>query len=159
MSTTFDFINSDALRTRVFAVQEALTDQQRITVEDVRDVFIESCGDPVAGQDSWTRLTEMTTPTAAELALYAEVLQVNTTWLITGDVRFINADLLAKSCLCFDVPEEYHFVFYGVTEPGSALEYNPDCLVHGPGGGTFRPARLGVAQAAQTTVPAEGGAF
>jgi hypothetical protein len=73
----------------------------------------------------------MDNPTAAELGLYAKVLQVNTTWLLTGDVRFINPDLMSSTCLCQTVPEKYHFVHYGATEPGSMHEYNPDCLVHG----------------------------
>lgn len=36
-------------------------------------------------------------------------------------------------CTCFPVPEEYHFVYYGITEPGSMWEPNPDCREHFPG--------------------------
>lgn len=34
-------------------------------------------------------------------------------------------------CLCWPTPEKYHFVYYGATEPGSAMEYNPWCPAHG----------------------------
>lgn len=37
----------------------------------------------------------------------------------------------AVGCSCWPTPEEYHFVHYGATEPGSAWEHNPDCPVHG----------------------------
>lgn len=33
-------------------------------------------------------------------------------------------------CSCFPTPEEMHFVYYGATEPGSAMEWNPECEVH-----------------------------
>lgn len=36
-------------------------------------------------------------------------------------------------CTCFPVPEEYHFVYYGITEPGSMWEPNPECQEHFPG--------------------------
>lgn len=80
-------------------------------------------------QDAWERLHRLDNPTAAELALYAKVLRVNTTWLITGDVRFI-PELMAGTCLCWMVPEDLHFIYFCATEPVSTLEHNPDCPVH-----------------------------
>lgn len=35
-------------------------------------------------------------------------------------------------CTCSVVPEKYHYVYYGTTEPGSMWEWNPDCPVHLP---------------------------
>ena len=37
----------------------------------------------------------------------------------------------AEECTCWPTPLKYHFVYFGATEPGSALEYNPDCPQHG----------------------------
>lgn len=36
-----------------------------------------------------------------------------------------------SDCECPYLPEKYHYVYYGITEPGSMQEYNPDCPVHG----------------------------
>lgn len=44
------------------------------------------------------------------------------------------ADMTAderKECECLYLPEKYHYVYYGITEPGSMQEYNPHCPVHG----------------------------
>ncbi|WP_281270749.1 hypothetical protein [Amycolatopsis palatopharyngis] len=38
---------------------------------------------------------------------------------------------MAEKCECFATPESGWTVHYGAVEPGSQLEYNPDCLVHG----------------------------
>lgn len=35
-------------------------------------------------------------------------------------------------CECWPTPEETHYVYYGITEPGSAWEWNPDCPAHPP---------------------------
>ncbi|MET3172714.1 UNVERIFIED_ORG: hypothetical protein ABIB52_000542 [Arthrobacter sp. UYCu721] len=131
MSTTINITNSEAFRRRVESVLEALT-VQGVTKDDVQAEFLAACTDREAARAAWKRVRRLDNPTAAELGLYARVLQVNTTWLITGDVRFINPGLMAGTCLCWLVPEKYHFDFYGATEPGSTHEYNPDCLVHGP---------------------------
>lgn len=131
MSTTINITNSEAFRRRVASVLDALT-KQGITKADVHAEFLEACADKVAGQDSWMRVLQLDNPTAAELGLYAKVLRVNTTWLITGDVRFINLNLMSDTCLCWLLPKHQHFIHFGATEPGSTHEYNPDCLVHGP---------------------------
>ena len=33
-------------------------------------------------------------------------------------------------CSCWPTPESEHYVYYGITEPGSATEWNPECEVH-----------------------------
>ena len=38
---------------------------------------------------------------------------------------------IMSDCECPYLPEKYHYVHYGITEPGSMQEYNPDCPVHG----------------------------
>lgn len=38
---------------------------------------------------------------------------------------------MTENCRCWPTPPEYHFVYYGITEPGSAWEYNPHCPAHG----------------------------
>lgn len=38
---------------------------------------------------------------------------------------------MSEPCRCWPTPEEQHFVYYGITEPGSAWEYNPYCPEHG----------------------------
>ena len=113
---------------RVTTVLEALA-RQGVSRDDVRAEFLSSNSNKIAGQDAWERLNQLDNPTAAELATYAKALRVNTTWLITGDVRFV-PDLMAETCLCWETPEHQQFNYYGITEPGSALEYNPDCPVH-----------------------------
>jgi hypothetical protein len=35
-------------------------------------------------------------------------------------------------CECWPTPRHMHYVYYGITEPGSAWEWNPDCPVHRP---------------------------
>ena len=130
MTTTIDPIKTDDFHARVSAVLDALATKFDITKDDVRSEFLGFYSDRIAGQASWKRLRQMDNPTAAELELYANALNVNTTWLITGDVRFVNISLLGDTCLCWDVPADYHFVHYGATEPGSAIEQNPDCPVH-----------------------------
>lgn len=35
-------------------------------------------------------------------------------------------------CECWPTPVHMHYVYYGITEPGSAWEWNPDCPVHPP---------------------------
>lgn len=130
MSTTIDPIKTDEFRARVSAVLNALEAKFEICKDDVRSEYLGFFSDRVAGQASWKRMRQLDNPTAAELELYASALNVNTTWLITGDVRFLNSSLLGDTCLCWAVPEEYHFVHYCATEPGSAIEQNPDCPVH-----------------------------
>lgn len=34
-------------------------------------------------------------------------------------------------CECWPTEEKYHFVHFGATEPGSAIEFNPECPQHG----------------------------
>lgn len=36
-----------------------------------------------------------------------------------------------QGCTCFHTDEKYHYVYYGITEPGSAYEQNPLCALHG----------------------------
>lgn len=36
-----------------------------------------------------------------------------------------------RECECPYLPEKYHYVYYGITEPGSMQEYNPYCPEHG----------------------------
>ncbi|KIA73444.1 hypothetical protein ANMWB30_23710 [Arthrobacter sp. MWB30] len=104
----------------------------QITRDDVRARFVAGCRDERGAAAAWQRLERLDNPSAAELGLYAQVLHVNTTWLLTGDMRFINIPLMGQTCLCRLLPEEHHYVHYGITEPGSTHEYNPGCLVHGP---------------------------
>lgn len=33
-------------------------------------------------------------------------------------------------CECWVTPREQHYVYYGITEPGSAAEWNPECPKH-----------------------------
>lgn len=85
-------------------------------------------------QAAWKRALTLDNPSATELALLARSLYVCPTWLLTGKLAFINAELFAEHCLCWETPRSQHFVHYGATEPGGTLEYNPECLVHaGPG--------------------------
>lgn len=130
MFTTTETTLREAVRRRTKAVLEALADQG-ISEADVHSEFIAAFRDRATADAAWVRLKHLENPTAAELYRYASVLRVNTTWLLTGDVRFINDELLAATCLCWLLPESMHFVHYGATEPGSTHEYNPDCLVHG----------------------------
>lgn len=131
MSAIINITNSEAFRRRVDSVLEAL-EMQEVTKAEVHAEFLEACGDQAEGQEAWERCRRLDNPSAAELGLYARVLRVNTTWLITGDVRFINQGLMAETCLCWLLPVSDHFVYYGATEPGSTHDYNPDCLLHGP---------------------------
>jgi hypothetical protein len=127
----FTFINithAAAFRDRVASVLEVLG-AQGVTAEDVRAEFLAAGENKLEGLDAWERLDRLENPTAAELRLFARVLRVNTTWLITGDVRFV-PELMAGTCLCWEVPVEYHFTHYGATEPGSTHEFNPDCPAH-----------------------------
>ena len=142
MFTTPDTTLREAVRRRTKAVLEALADQG-ISEADVHTEFIASFRDRATADDAWLRLKHLENPTAAELCRYAAALQVNTTWLITGDVRFINDELLSGTCLCWLLPENELFVHYGATEPGSTHEYSPDCLVHG-GAASHQMARRNV---------------
>lgn len=132
MLTTTTTHVREAVRRRMTSVLEALSGQG-ITRADVHAEFLKlHSGDRDAAQAAWTRLRRMENPRAGDLMLYARVTQVNTTWLLTGDVRFINAGLMSGTCLCWLLPEHQHFVHFGITEPGSTYEYDPGCLVHGP---------------------------
>ncbi|MFJ2662620.1 hypothetical protein [Arthrobacter koreensis] len=119
----------EAIRRRAAAVLEALGDRG-ISEADVHTEFASAYASRSDADAAWLRLKRLENPTAIELALYAKALQVNTTWLISGDPGFINTDLMAKTCLCWLLPPSQHFVHYGATEPGSTHEWNPDCLVH-----------------------------
>lgn len=130
MFTTIDLTNAEAFNDRVASVLEALA-AQGVTYDDVHAEFLAAYDDAEAATSAWIRLYLLENPTAADLALYATVLQVNTTWLITGDVRFINPTLMAETCLCTIVPEEYRFMYFNTVEPGSTRAFSPDCLLHG----------------------------
>lgn len=130
MSTTIDLTNAEAFNDRVNSVLEALA-VQGVTHDDVHAEFLVAYDNAEAATSAWIRLYLLENPTAADLALYAKVLQVNTTWLITGDVRFINPTLMAETCLCTIVPEEYRFMYFNEVEPGSTRAFSPDCLLHG----------------------------
>lgn len=121
----------EAVRRRVAAVLEALA-AQGINEAAVHTAFVAEFRSRAEADAAWVRLKSLDNPTAAELTPYARALQVNTTWLMTGDVRFINAELMSGTCLCWLLPARQHFVYLGAVEPGSTHEYNPGCLVHGP---------------------------
>lgn len=38
---------------------------------------------------------------------------------------------MTDECECWPTPEHMQFNHYGAVEPGSAMEYNPDCPEHG----------------------------
>jgi hypothetical protein len=129
MFTFINITNAEAFRHRVASVLEVLQ-RQGVTADAVHAEFLAGDESKIAGQDAWERLGRLENPTAAELRLYARVLRVNTTWLITGDVRFV-PELMAGTCLCWLVPERMWTTHYGAVEPGSTHEFNPDCPVHG----------------------------
>lgn len=129
MFTFLNITNAEAFRHRVASVLEVLRGQG--VIEDaVHAEFLAACQNKIAAQDAWERLGRLENPTAAELRLYARVLRVNTTWLITGDVRFV-PELMTGSCLCWLVPERMWTTHYGAVEPGSTHEFNPECPAHG----------------------------
>lgn len=119
----------EAIRRRTAAVLEALGDRG-ISEADVHTEFASAFARRADADAAWLRLKQLENPSAIELAVYAKALQVNTTWLISGDPGFINTELMAETCLCWLLPPSQHFVYYGATEPGSTHEWNPDCLVH-----------------------------
>jgi hypothetical protein len=131
MFTFINITNAAAFRDRVASVLEVLG-AQGVTAEDVRAEFLAAGENKLEGLDAWERLDRLENPTAAELRLLARVLRVNTTWLITGDVRFV-PELMAGTCLCWPVPPSMWTTHYGAVEPGSTHEYNPDCPEHGEG--------------------------
>jgi len=124
-----DITNVLAFRLRVASVIEALK-PEGVSADDVRAEFLAAGENKLAGQDAWERLDRLENPTAAEIQRLARVLRVNTTWLVTGDRRFV-PELMARTCLCFEVPESMWTTHYGAVEPGSTHEFNPDCPVHG----------------------------
>ena len=130
MSTFLSITNVLAFRHRVASVLEALK-ERGITADAVRAEFLAAGENKIATQDAWGRLDRLENPTAAELRLFARVLQVNTTWLITGDVRFV-PELLATTCLCWPVPEHMWTTYGSAVDPATTHEHNPDCPVHGP---------------------------
>lgn len=130
MSTFLSITNVLAFRHRVASAIEALKGRG-ITADAVRAEFLAAGENKIAAQDAWERLDRLENPTAAELRLFARVLQVNTTWLITGDVRFV-PELLATTCLCWEVPAHLWTTHYGAVDPGSTHQFNPDCPAHGP---------------------------
>jgi hypothetical protein len=155
MFAFINITNAEAFRHRVASVLEVLQGQG-VTGDDVRAEFLAASENKIAGHDAWERLDRLENPTAAELRLFARVLRVNTTWLITGDVRFV-PELMAGTCLCWEVPEQYHFVHYGAVEPGSTHEFNPDCPVHGQNvvaAGAWNTALLDVALNSKLPEPA-----
>lgn len=129
MFTFINITNAAAFRDRVAAVIAEL-ENQGVTAEDVRAEFIAASENKLAAQDAWERLGWLENPTAPELRLFARVLRVNTTWLITGDLRFV-PELMAGACLCWPLPESMWTTHYGAVEPGSTHEFNPGCPVHG----------------------------
>jgi hypothetical protein len=130
MFAFINITNAEAFRHRVASVLEVLQGQG-VSADAVHAEFLAACENKMAAQDAWERLGRLENPTAAELRLYARALRVNTTWLITGDVRFV-PELMANTCLCWLVPEHMWTKHYGAVEPGSTHEFNPDCPVHGP---------------------------
>jgi len=133
MATTHDISNRSAFSDRVDAVLAELA-QQGVSRTEIQQRFQASLSAPLVGTpDSvpaeWLNTYFLSNPTAGELTLFASSLDVNSTWLITGDVRFV-PDSMKETCLCWETPREYHFVYYGITEPGSAMEFNPDCPKH-----------------------------
>lgn len=126
-----DITNVLAFRLRVASVIEALK-AEGVSADDIRAEFLAAGENKLAGQDAWERLDRLDNPTAAEIQRLARVLRVNTTWLVTGDRRFV-PELMATTCLCFEVPENMWTTHYGAVEPGSTHDFNPDCPVHGHG--------------------------
>lgn len=152
MYAFINITNVLAFRHRVASVIEALK-AEGVSADDVRAEFLAAGENKIAGQDAWERLERLENPTMGELRLFARVLRVNTTWLITGDVRFV-PDLMATTCLCQEVPESMWTTHYGAVEPGSTHEFNPDCPVHGPdvaaaGARTHRAALLNLVMTRQ----------
>lgn len=39
---------------------------------------------------------------------------------------------MSVECTCFWVDQKYWFTHFGATEPGSQMEWNPDCNAHPP---------------------------
>lgn len=130
MFTFINILNAEAFRQRVTSVLGVLQGRG-VTADAVRAEFLAACENKMAGQDAWERLDRLENPTAAELRLFARVLQVNTTWLITGDVRFV-PELMAGTCLCWEVPESLWTTYGSAADPATTHEFNPDCPVHGP---------------------------
>ena len=129
MSTFLSITNVLAFRHRVASAIEALK-RRSITADAVRAEFLAAGENKIAAQDAWERLDRLENPTAAELRLFARVLQVNTTWLITGDMRFV-PELLATTCLCWEVPAHLWTTYGSAVDPATTHEYNPDCPVDG----------------------------
>jgi hypothetical protein len=129
MFTFIDITNALAFRHRVASAIEALKGLG-VSADDVRAEFLAAGENKMAGQDAWERLDRLENPTAAELRLFARVLRVNTTWLITGDVRFV-PELMATTCLCWEVPEHLWTTYGSAVDPATTHEYNPDCPVDG----------------------------
>ncbi|MEO3931431.1 hypothetical protein WMO79_01270 [Micrococcaceae bacterium Sec7.4] len=130
MSTFLSITNVLAFRHRVASVIEALK-ERGIDADAVRAEFLAAGDNKMAAQDTWERVNQLENPTAAELRLFARVLQVNTTWLITGDLRFV-PELMATTCMCWPVPESMWTTYGSAVDPASTHEFNPDCPAHGP---------------------------
>lgn len=135
MYSLINLLNVAALRYRLSAVYDVLLAMpEPVTKNEIHEDFLSAWvglgGERDGAQCAWVRVLTLENPAAAELALFARVLGVNTTWLLTGDPRFINHDYFTDHCLCWETPRSQQFVYYGATEPGSAAEYNPECLVH-----------------------------
>lgn len=124
MYSIINLLNAVAFRYRVAAVYDVLlVAPEPITKQEIHDDFLKAWvglgGTRCAGQAAWRRLAVLDNPAAAELALYARMLGVNTTWLLTGDLRFINRDLFTNTCLCY-------------IHSSRALKHGPDCPLHAP---------------------------
>lgn len=130
MFTFINILNAEAFRHRVASVLEVLQGRG-VTADAVHAAFLATCENKMAGEDAWERLGRMENPTMGELKLYARVLQVNTTWLLTGDVRFV-PELMAGTCLCWEVPERMWTTYGSAVDPATTHQFNPDCPAHGP---------------------------
>lgn len=62
---------------------------------------------------------------------YTTDVAVTSAWYDVATDLHIAADKAGTTCACFEVPEKFHTVHYGATEPGSTMEFNPHCPVHG----------------------------
>jgi hypothetical protein len=62
---------------------------------------------------------------------YATDSAISYAWHDIATDLHIAADRAGTTCVCFEVPVEHHYVYYGATEPGSSMEQNPNCPIHG----------------------------
>lgn len=131
MITTTTHIR-EAVRRRTAAVLEAFADRG-VNEADLHTAFTARFRDRNQADAAWLRVRRLKNPTAGDLMLFAETLQINTSWLLTGNMKFANTALLCDTCLCWLLPVEKHALHGSIAAGAERIyEFNPDCLVHGP---------------------------